>query len=121
MGTTNEFTLVADADFSGKLGCAVVVKNKLVGKTPVGVIAGAGVAIDGIITDITGPAKAGSPIAVGKVGDIVFARVGAGGVTVGDTLVVGTEGALIKAGDGVAVAKALATGAEGERIPVLIK
>ena len=119
MGRTNEFTLVADADFTGKAGYAVKVKNELVNRTPVGTIATAGEAIDGIVTDIT----AGSPqvLAVAKVGDIVFACIGAGGVTVGDELVVGADGRLVKAGDGVAVAKALATGAEGEMIPVLIK
>lgn len=119
MGRTNEFTLVADADFTGKLGHAVVVKAEMVHKTPVGTIATAGEAIDGIVTDIT----AGNPqvLAVAKVGDIAFARVGADGITVGDELVAGEGGALIKAGEGVAVAKALATGAEGELIPVIIK
>ncbi len=121
MGRTNEFTLVADADFSEKLGCAVVVKAEMVDKTPVGTIATAGQDIDGIITDITGPAKAGSPVAVARLGDIAFARVGTGGVTVGDKLVVAEGGVLVTAGEGVAVAKALATGKEGERIPVLIK
>ena len=119
MGKTKEFTLVADADFTGKLGCAVVVKKaELVHNTPVGTLATASKAIDGIITDIT----AGAPqvLAVAKVGDIAFAKIG-GQVTVGDELVVGTNGALIKAGEGVAVAKALATGKEGERIPVIIK
>lgn len=119
MGRTNEFTLVADADFAGKLGCAVVVKAELVHNTPVGTLATAGQAIDGIVTDIT----AGAPqvLAVAKVGDIAFAKVGVGGVTVGDELVVGADGALVKAGEGVAVAKALATGKEGERIAVIIK
>lgn len=119
MGRTNEFTLVADADFAGKLGCAVVVKDELVHNTPVGTLATAGEAIDGIVTDIT----AGAPqvLAVAKVGDIAFAKVGAGGITVGDELVVGANGTLVKAGEGVAVAKALATGKEGERIAVIIK
>jgi hypothetical protein len=118
MGRTNEFTLVADSDFSEKLGCAVVVKAELVDKTPVGTIAEAGKAIDGIVTDIT----AGKPqvLAIARIGDIAFAKLGEA-VTVGDELVVGEEGALAKAGEGVAVAKALATGAQGERIPVLIK
>ncbi len=119
MGRTNEFTLVADADFTGKLGHAVVVKAEMVHKTPVGTIATAGQAIDGIVTDIT----AGAPqvLAVAKVGDIVFACVGAGGVTVGDELVVADGGKLVKAGEGVAVAKALATGVENELVPVIIK
>lgn len=118
MGKTNEFTLVADADFTGKQGCAVVVKNELVNRTPVGTLAGAGVAIDGIVTDIT----AGAPqvLAVAKVGDIVFAKL-AGTVTVADELQVGDNGALIKKNSGVAVAKALASGANGELIPVIIK
>ena len=71
MGRTNEFTLVADGDFAGKLGYAVKVKAEtLVHNTPVGTLAGAGEAIDGIVTDIT----AGNPqvLAVAKVGDIVF-------------------------------------------------
>lgn len=121
MGTTHEFTLIADADFSDKLGCAVVVKAELVHKTPVGTLATAAKAIDGIVTDITADGKAGAPLAIARVGDIAFAKIGADGVTVGDELVVGTEGRLIKAGEGVAVAKALATGAENELIPVLIK
>lgn len=118
MGRTNEFTLVADADFTGKQGCAVVVKNELVNRTPVGTLAGAGKAIDGIVTDIT----AGAPqvLAVAKVGDIVFAKLG-GDVTVADELEVDANGALVEKTDGVAVAKALATGAEGELIPVIIK
>ena len=118
MGRTNEFTLVADADFAGKLGCAVVVKAELVHNTPVGTLATAGEAIDGIVTDIT----AGAPqvLAVAKVGDIAFAKV-AGAVTVGDELEVGTEGALVKATSGKAVAKALANGKAGERIAVIIK
>lgn len=122
MGRTNEFTLVADADFTGKRGYAVKVKAELlVHNTPVGTIADAGEAIDGIITDITGPAVAGSPIAVAKIGDIVFGAIGANGVTVGDELVVGEDGRLVTAGEGVAVAKALGTGAEGELVPVIIK
>lgn len=118
MGRTNEFTLVADADFTGKLGHAVVVKAELVHKTPVGTIATAGQAIDGIVTDIT----AGAPqvLAVAKVGDIVFAKAG-GAITVGDELEVAEGGALVKKASGVAVAKALATGAEGELLPVIIK
>lgn len=118
MGRTNEFTLVADADFTGKLGHAVVVKAELVHKTPVGTIATAGKAIDGIVTDIT----AGAPqvLAVAKVGDIVFAKAG-GAITVGDELEVAEGGALVEKTDGVAVAKALATGAEGELLPVIIK
>ena len=120
MGRTNEFTLVADADFTGKLGCAVVVKAQLVNNTPVATLATAEKAIDGIVTDITADGKAGAPLAVAKVGDIAFARIG-GAVTVGDELVVGENGKLIKAGEGVAVAKALATGKADERIPVLIK
>lgn len=118
MGRTNEFTLVADADFTGKLGCAVVVKAELVHGTPVGTLATAGKAIDGIVTDIT----AGAPqvLAVAKVGDIAFAKIG-GEITVGDELVVGENGTLVEAGEGVAVAKALATGKAGERIPVIIK
>ena len=97
MGRTNEFTLVADADFTGKAGYAVKVKNELVNRTPVGTIATAGGAIDGIVTDIT----AGSPqvLAVAKVGDIVFACIGTGGVTVGDELVVGADGRLVEAVD----------------------
>lgn len=118
MGRTNEFTLVADADFTGKLGHAVVVKAELVHKTPVGTIATAGQAIDGIVTDIT----AGAPqvLAVAKVGDIVFAKAG-GAITVGDELEVAEGGVLVKKASGVAVAKALATGAEGELLPVIIK
>ena len=121
MGTTHEFTLIADADFSDKLGCAVVVKAELVHKTPVGKLATAQKAIDGIVTDITADGKAGAPLAVARIGDIAFAKIGVGGVTVGDELVVGTEGRLITAGEGVKVAKALASGAENELIPVLIK
>ena len=118
MGRTNEFTLVADADFTGKQGCAVVVKAELVNRTPVGTIATAGKAIDGIVTDIT----AGAPqvLAVAKVGDIVFAKL-AGTVAVADELEVGNGGALVKKASGVAVAKALAGGAEGELVPVIIK
>lgn len=119
MGRTNEFTLVADADFSGKLGCAVKVKAELVHNTPVGTLAGAGEAIDGIVTDIT----AGAPqvLAVARIGDIVFGKIGAE-VTVADNLAVDANGALIKAtGDAKVVAKALATGKKDERIPVIIK
>lgn len=118
MGRTNEFTLVADADFTGKLGCAVVVKNELVHNTPVGTIATKAGAIDGIVTDIT----AGAPqvLAVAKVGDIVFVRLG-GAVTVADDLEVGTNGVLVKKTSGVAVAKALATGKADELIPAIIK
>lgn len=118
MGRTNEFTLVADGDFTGKQGCAVVIKNELVNRTPVGTLATAGEAIDGIVTDIT----AGAPqvLAVAKVGDIVFAKLG-GAVTVADELEVDANGALVEKSNGVAVAKALATGAKGELIPVIIK
>ena len=117
MGRTNEFTLVADADFTGKLGYAVKVKAELVHKTPVGTIAGAGQEIDGIVTDIT----AGAPqvLAVAKVGDIALACLG-GAVTVGDELIVAEGGKLVK-GTGKVVAKALATGAENELVPVIIK
>lgn len=120
MGRTNEFTLVAgEALTAPKLGQAVKVSNTMVQKTPVGVLAGAGEAIDGIITDIT----AGAPklLAVAKVGDIVFGLLGANGCTVGADLEVGANGALVTADDGVVVAKALATGVEGDRIPVIIK
>ena len=119
MGRTNEFTLVAKADFAGELGCAVKVDGTMVHKTPVGVVAGAGEAIDGIVTDIT----AGAPnkvLAVAKVGDIVFALL-ADAVTVGAELEVGANGALQTKNSGIAVAKALATGVAGERIPVIIK
>lgn len=121
MGTTHEFTLVADAVFANeKLGCAVKVKNELVHRTPVGTLAGAGEAIDGIVTDIT----AGNPqvLAVARMGDIAFVRVGADGVTVADELAVEDGGALVKAsGAAKVVAKALATGKQGELIPALIK
>lgn len=120
MGRTNEFTLVADADFTEKLGCAVKVKAELVHNTPVGTLAGAGEAIDGIVTDIT----AGKPqvLAVARMGDIVFAKLGTDGATVADNLSVGAGGVLVKtAGQATVVAKALATGKEGERIPVIIK
>lgn len=121
MGRTNEFTLVADANFSGKLGYAVVVKAELDHNTPVGTIAGAGVAIDGIISDITGPALAGSPVAVARIGDITFASLG-GAVTVGDELATDANGQLVKAGESaVVVGKALATGVKDELIPVLLK
>lgn len=119
MGRTNEFTLVAKADFAGELGCAVKVDGTMVHKTPVGVVATAGQAIDGIVTDIT----AGAPnklLAVAKIGDIVFALL-AGDVTVGAELEVGEAGALQTKASGIAVAKALATGVAGERIPVIIK
>lgn len=118
MGRTNEFTLVADGDFTGKAGVAVKIGTKLVHKTPTAVIAGAGEAIDGIVTDIT----AGAPqvLAVAKVGDIVFGKIG-GAVTVGDELEVGEAGALVKKASGEAVAKALATGIKDELIPVIIK
>lgn len=122
MGITHEFTLVADADFTGKEGYAVVVKaGELVHRTPVGTIATAGKAIDGIVTDITGDGKAGTPLAIARIGDIVKAKIGTGGVTSGDELVVEAGGKLIKAGEGVAVAKALGTGKENDLIPVLIK
>lgn len=118
MGRTNEFTLVAEGDFTGKVGVAVKVGATLVHKTPTAVIATAGEAIDGIVTDIT----AGAPqvLAVAKVGDIVFGKIG-GAVTVGDELEVGTDGVLVKKASGVAVAKALATGIENELIPVIVK
>lgn len=119
MGKTNEFTLVAEGKFTGGLGCAVVVDAKLIHNTPVGKIATAGKAIDGIVTDIT--AGTNEVLAVAKVGDIAFVLVGEGGITVGDELIVGANGALVKAGEGVAVAKALATGKEGERVPAIIK
>lgn len=122
MGTTHEFTLVADADFAGKEGYAVVVKaGELVHRTPVATIATAGKAIDGIVTDITADGKAGAPLAIARVGDIVKAKIGTGGVTSGDELVVEAGGKLIKAGEGVAVAKALDTGKENDLILVLIK
>ena len=121
MGRTNEFTLVADADFSGKLGYAVVVKAQLDHNTPVGTIAGAGVAIDGVITDITGPGLAGSPVAVARIGDICFASLG-DDVTVGDALATDVNGQFVTAGEGAEiVGKALATGAEDELIPILLK
>ena len=53
MAKTNEFTLIAPQDWKAKLGCAVVVGATLINNTPVGAIAGAGKAIDGIITDVT--------------------------------------------------------------------
>ena len=121
MGRTNEFTLVADGDFAGKLGYAVKVKAEtLVHNTPVGTLAGAGEAIDGIVTDIT----AGNPqvLAVAKVGDIVFATIGTGGAKVGDELAVEDGGKLVKqTSQAKTVAKALATGNAHERIPVIIK
>lgn len=120
MGRTNEFTLVADADFTEKLGCAVKVKAELVHNTPVATIATSAEAIDGIVTDITGTGLQGSPLAVAKLGDIALARI-EGTVTVGDELEVGTDGKLKTKTSGVAVAKALATGKAGERIPVIIK
>lgn len=119
MGKTNEFTLVAEGKFAGAKGCAVVVDAKLIHNTPVGKIATAGEAIDGIVTDIT--AGANEVLAVAKVGDIAFVKVGVGGVTVGDELVVGANGTLVKGGEGIAVAKALATGKEGELISAIIK
>lgn len=121
MGRTNEFTLVADADFSGKLGYAVVVKAQLDHNTPVGTIAGAGVAIDGVISDITGPALAGSPVAVARIGDITFASLG-GDVTVGDEVATDANGQFVTAeGSAVVAGKALATGVKDELIPVLLK
>lgn len=119
MGRTNEFTLVATTDMSDKLGIAVKIGTTMVNKTPTGVVATAAKEIDGIITDIT----AGNPqlLAVGKVGDIVFGKVGTGGVTVGDELEVGTDGVLVTKSTGVVVAKALATGVVNDLIPVIIK
>lgn len=119
MGRTNEFTLVAEENFAGGIGCAVVVSNTMVHKTPVGELAGAGVAIDGIVTDITPGAK-NKVLAVAKIGDIVFAKL-AGTVTVGGALEVGADGALIAHSSGVEVAKALASGVAGDLIPVIIK
>ena len=123
MGRTNEFTLIADADFTGKLGYGVVVKNAMLNNTPYGSIATtAGGAIDGVITDITADGKAGAPVAVGRIGDIVFAKVGDGDLTVGDKIAVASDGTFVTAGDNATVVGvALATGAEGERIPVLLK
>lgn len=120
MANTNEFTLVAPEDYKEKLGHAVVVGTTLVHNTPVAVIATAGEAIDGIIIDITA-GGAGAPIAVAKVGDIAFVKLGTGGATVGDELEVATGGVLVEKSTGVAVAKALATGVAGERIPAIIK
>lgn len=122
MGRTNEFTLIADADFTGKLGYAVVVKNAMLNNTPYGsIVTSAGVAIDGIITDITADGKAGAPVAVGRIGDIVFARLG-GAVTVGDKVATKNDGTLVTQADSaIVVGVALATGASGERIPVLLK
>ena len=121
MGRTNEFTLVAGADFSEKLGYAVVVADALDHNTPIGEIAGVGVAIDGVITDITGPGLAGSPVAVARIGDICFARLG-DDVTVGDEIATDANGAFVTAGENAVVAgKALATGVEGDLIPVLLK
>lgn len=121
MGRTNEFTLVAGANFSDKLGYAVVVSNTLDHNTPVGAIAGAGVAIDGVITDITGPGLAGSPVAVAKIGDICFARLG-DDVTVGDEIATNASGTFVTASNNAVVAgKALATGVAGDLIPVLLK
>lgn len=122
MGRTNEFTLIADADFTGKLGYAVVVKNAMLNNTPYGsIVTNAGVAIDGIITDITADGKAGAPVAVGRIGDIVFARLG-GSVTVGDKVAVKNDGTLVTQADSaIVVGVALATGASGQRIPVLLK
>lgn len=118
MGKTNEFTLVAEGKFAGELGCAVVVDAKLVQSTPVGKVATAGGAIDGIVTDIT--AGANEVLAVAKVGDIAFVKLG-GAVTVGDELEVAEGGKLVKKASGEAVAKALATGVAGERVPAIIK
>lgn len=119
MAKTNEFTLISPEAWGEKLGCAVVVGATLVNKTPVGAIAEAGEKIDGIITDITA-GGAGAPVACAKVGDIAFVKLG-GAVTVGDALEVGAEGKLVKNASGEAVAKALATGVAGERIPAIIK
>ena len=118
MGKTNEFTLVAEGKFAGELGCAVVVDAKLVQSTPVGKVATAGGTIDGIVTDIT--AGANEVLAVAKVGDIAFVKLG-GAVTVGDELEVAEGGKLVKKASGEAVAKALATGVAGERVPAIIK
>lgn len=119
MGRTNEFTLVAKEGFAGKIGCAVKVDNTMVHKTPVGVLADAQDMIDGIVTDIT-PGTANKVLAVAKIGDIVFALLG-GEVTVGATLEVGANGALVAHSSGAEVAKALASGKAGELIPVIIK
>lgn len=119
MGNTREFTLVAERNAIAQ-GCAVVVDAKLVNKTPVAKLATAGAGIDGIVTDITITGDNEVTLAVARTGDIVFGLIG-GEVTVGDELVVGAEGKLVKAGSGVAVAKALNTGKAGERIEVLIK
>lgn len=117
MGRTNEFTLVAEANFAGEVGCAVKVGTDMVHKTPVGVLATTG-AIDGIVTDIT-PGTPNKLLAVAKIGDIVFAKLG-DDVTVGDALEV-MAGGVFKTSAGAGVAKALATGVEGELIPVIIK
>ena len=119
MANTNEFTLVAPEDYTGKQGCAVVIGNTLVHNTPVAAIAGAGKAIDGIITDITA-GGAGAPVAVAKVGDIVHVKLG-GVVTSGDELEVGEGGKLVKKTSGEVVAKAMGNGKAEERIQAIIK
>lgn len=121
MGTTHEFTLVADSDFTEKLGYAVKVKAELVHNTPVASIADAGKAIAGIVTDITAPATAGAPLAIARIGDIALAAVGTGGITVGDELEVGSDGRLVTKSSGAVVAVALGTAKENERVPVLLK
>lgn len=119
MGRTHEFTLVAKEDMADKLGYAVVIGTELIHNTPVAKIATSAQGIDGIITDITG-GGANAPVAVARTGDIAFAKI-EGSVTVGAELEVGTDGRLKAKASGVVVAKALATGKENERIPVLIK
>lgn len=117
MGRTNEFTLVAETNFAGGIGCAVKVGATMVQKTPVGVLATSG-AIDGIVTDIT-PGTPNKLLAVARIGDIVFAKLG-GTVTVGDALEV-MAGGVFTTSSGAGVAKALASGVAGELIPVIIK
>lgn len=122
MGNTREYTLVgAKSNFAGKEGCAVNIGTTLTKKTPNAVIATAEQAIDGIITDITITGADEVTLAVARIGDIVFAKLGDGGATVGDELEVATGGVLVTKEDGVAVAKALNTGLKDELIPVIIK
>lgn len=122
MGNTREYTLVgAKATFADKVGCAVNIGTTLTKKTPNAVAPTAGEAIDGIITDITLTGATEVTLAVARIGDIVFAKLGTGGATVGDELEVATGGVLVEKSTGVAVAKALATGSKDELIPVLIK
>ena len=77
--------------------------------------------VDGIITYITLTGATEVTLAVARIGDIVFAKLGTGGATVGDELEVASGGVLIEKSTGVVVAKALATGSKDELIPVLIK